>query len=268
MSTFPSPVSAAQAVRRSGASISVADGESVAVGFLSESYREVYRIARVEGFEDLQTLGLIPANLSERDTLEALRADEAVFREQSTHARSTADDCCSDCASGSRVKRRWYQSNMAQLLSNSSERTFAFDHPEVLRIQHTVNRMLDSRGVMLVGIAYPDDVDVGVGALLLMAPTVHVLNADVITIKADGVLRFESRHVRVTCSELNGPKNAPVIIPDLDIPRYVLPDELTVGGLLTELSSSAVSDTDVLAAHKHLPGFDAEYLLAQAGSHA
>jgi hypothetical protein len=263
MPTFPKPLRPAEALRKSGTAIDVADGETVAVGYFSESYPEIYRIAEVAGIEDLQTLGLIPQDLSEQELIEAVAADDASFQEQAPQAHKADTACCSDCASEtSATKRRWFQANLARVVSKSYKRRLAVTGPEVLSIHHQVGRVLNTHGVLLVGIANPNDITIGAGSTLLMAPTVHLLNADVITIKANGVLRFESANVHVRCNELTGPYNPPLIIPDLDIPQYILPDELTVGGLLAQLPAGATSDTDVLAAHKHLPGFDTEYLLA------
>lgn len=267
MRTFPTPLSATAALQDSGTTIDVPDGESIAIGYFSESYPEVYRIAEVRQFEDLQTLGLVPEDLSEQDTIRAISEDDASFNQQTPTTRLARGTRCADCApEAGLVKRRWFQANLAQLLAKSYKRNVAPDGPEVLNVHYHVSRVLNSRGVLLVGIAYPNDVNVGVGSTLHMAPTVHVLNANVITIKSEGVLRFEAANVRVRCNELNGPDDPPVIIPDLDIPKYVIPGELSVGGLLSPMAREAVSNADVLTAHKHLPGFDLEYQWAYNAS--
>jgi hypothetical protein len=80
MREFPEPIYVEDALRGNGVQIEVPPGEILTIGPFEERYADVYRIAEVRSFADLQALGLVPDGISEQEASAALVADDRDFR--------------------------------------------------------------------------------------------------------------------------------------------------------------------------------------------
>lgn len=205
---LPEPVTAAEAIRESDMELRVRDGTEVVIGPFERQYARAFRIARVESFKDLQTLGLLHRELREDSVTQAYRNDERAFRDATlggvrrTHVVS--DSCgCGRSASSERPARRRFQNHLIDVLQSSITETLRPDHPAIIHTYKHVKSWL-SVGPHLVGIIALSDIVIGDNATLTNTPTVKALFARDISIGKEGRLRFLSGSVKVRCRNLNG----------------------------------------------------------------
>jgi len=207
---LPKPISASEAVKSSGVEIRVPDGTSLTIGPFERQYAEFFRIARVEAFSDLHTLGFIPREFREEQVVQAFRSDERAFREATLgRPRALASRTSSDCKCGGHSgavapARRHFQNNLIDLLQPAVRQTLTLDHPLITHTyRHT--RLFLSRRISLVGMYSIDDVYIGDHATLTNSPTVQVFFARNIEIGKEGRLRFLGGAVKVRCKQVSGP---------------------------------------------------------------
>ena len=131
-----------EAIRNSGKDIEVPGEETQWFGPF-DSYADIYRIAEVKGFEELQELGLIPDGLSEQGVAEALAADETAYLEARKRAQAEGHYCgCQDPASRHAVTRNREprHANLANMLRLTHPRSSAVDDPEVQHVYSHLRR--------------------------------------------------------------------------------------------------------------------------------
>jgi hypothetical protein len=207
---LPKPVPAAEAIRESDVEIRVPDGTELTIGPFERQYAHAFRIARIDTFKDLHTLGFVHREVREDQVTQAYRLDERAFRD-ATLGRSAA--VRSSCGCGGHrpepnpLARRHFQNHLIDLLQSSFGQTLSADHPAVLHTFKHVKSWL-SMGPHVVGVFALADIVIGDRATLTNTPTVKALHARDITIGKEGRLRFLSGSVKVRCRNLNGPPTA------------------------------------------------------------
>lgn len=248
MREFAQPISVEEALRGDGIAIEVPEGEALVVGFFSDAYPEAYRVAQVRGFEELQALGLIPNGVTERDVTEAVTADDLLFQEVQARVLGMPGAARREAAPvlGGTLSRRRTQTHLSQALATSLGRAGRGSSVDVIHAYGHLRRWIDRVGPILIGVELANNIVVNAGALLVMSPTVQLLNADVITIKSAGTLRFDAGSVHVRCATLNGWDG---IGPDytLEPPpiKFTIPDYL-------------IDDPILHTVRRYLPGMAAE----------
>jgi hypothetical protein len=194
-------------------------------GPFEERYSEAFHLAEVRSFDDLHVLGFIRKEITENEMIEALRADESVFREASRkhqHRAAYLSNCsCDESGSGSVVAlpRRLFQDHLIELLQPLSRELLAVDDPEVRHHYYHARSWLSRSNLHLVGIFTLNNINIEDRATLTMTPTVQALYANEITIGNQGVFRFTSGGVHVRCNVLNGPRR--VFSEVRDITKYM-----------------------------------------------
>ena len=240
-------MSVREAIRSTRMDINVPDSEVSWVGPF-DSFPDCYRIARLERFDDLHTLGLVPPDLTEDAAAEAMRADELSFRAARETTEGQRGRCCCQENLRADMPRRPTHENLANAMRSSFTRSLSADDPEVLQANHHLIRWFGKSGAYLIGVASTEDVFVGFDSTLVMSPTVHALHARKIHLSDGSRLRFESGSVSVKCEELNGPQeptlgagstHGPGLWPPRERPNVLDPN--------THLRSFSVG--------KHLPGY-------------
>lgn len=202
---IPNPVPVKEAIRKTGRSIEIPKGGIDWFGPF-DSYAELYRIAEVSRFEDLQELGVVPAHLSEKETADAMAADEAAFEEQQRVQAERHHCSCQDAGSRSAEPRRRSRqhANLASLLRTAYPRARANDDPGVRHVHYHLRRWFSKPVRLLLGVAAVENIIVGMDGTLVMAPTVHVVRANMIQLSSGSRLRFEGGVVDVSCETLHG----------------------------------------------------------------
>jgi len=207
---LPKPISASEAVKSSGTEIRVPDGASLTIGPFERQYAELFRIARIESFSDLHTLGFLPREFREEQVVQAFRSDERAFREaKSGQPRASVSRMTSDCRCGEHsgapvLVRRDFQNHLIDLLQPAVRQTLTADHPLITHTyRHT--RLFLSKRISLVGMYSIDDVYIGDHATLTNTATVQVFFARNIEIGKEGRLRFLGGAVKVRCKQVSGP---------------------------------------------------------------
>jgi hypothetical protein len=207
---LPTPVTVEEAMRDAEFDVTVPDGMVMAAGPFEAEYADAFRLAEVTAFADLQRLGFIPDLVDENSLVEAVRADERVFRGL-LHRRGTADpDPSCACAAGHAdgaptLARRHVQDRLVDLLQPLHRDVLRADDPAVLHAYHHARAWMARPNRYLVGIYALNDINIGDRATLTMTPTVQALHARDITIGDEGRLRFTGGGVHVRCRTLNGP---------------------------------------------------------------
>jgi hypothetical protein len=79
------------------------------------------------------------------------------------------------------------------------------DDPSVIHVYHHLRRWIDKPARYLVGLVRAEGIVVHADAVLLMAPTVSVVDVSYIAIGSNGRLRFQGGMVNVRCDTLTGP---------------------------------------------------------------
>jgi hypothetical protein len=217
MREFPQSIDVSRALRSNGVSINVPPRESVTIGPFEARYAEAYRIAEVQSFDDLQALGLVPRTLSEDVAREAMLGDDDEFRTLRRTARNAPErgECsCHEQAAGhgSSIRRSRVQSRLAEALASSMpafRNSAAREDAGVVHIYQHLRRWFDQPARFLVGLVRANNIFIETDGVLVMSPTVSVLDVDTIDIRLGGRLRFQGSNVNVRCSTLNGEPEAP-----------------------------------------------------------
>ena len=262
MHALPVPVSVDEALRGSGTAIEVPDGQNVAVGLFSATHPDLFRIAKVAAFEELQGLELIPRGVSEKDAVDAVTADDLTFRDARNTGGPVRGDACTDC-SDSVPRRRMFQANLRALLPPPTSRIAVRSDLELRGVHHSIQRWIDRSSDLLIGVVRPADISIGAGATVAMAPTVEVLHTGVIQISASGVLRFEAGSVSVRCDELRGVADPVIHIDPVHVDVYIPPDWGHFGSVLEPPDPLEFGmDPSAATIMKNLRGVTQEYHLA------
>lgn len=139
------PVSVHEALRKNEIRIEVPPQEIRTVGPFEERYAEAFRVAEVKSFEDLQVLGMIPRELTEPRALDAIRADDAAFRDRHRELQRELRDC--DCqehssANVTSFRRSRIQSSLATLLPDHFRSRLDLDevNPGILHVYGHLSR--------------------------------------------------------------------------------------------------------------------------------
>ncbi len=207
---LPKPIPASEAIKSSGVNIKVPDGTTLRIGPFERQYAELFRIASVDSFSDLHTLGFIPRELREEQVVQAFRLDERAFREATLGrspvlTRQESSGCsCGGHASQTVPLRRHFQNNLIDLLQPAIRDTLTTVHPMVAHTYHHTKSWLSRRN-SLVAMYSIEDVYIGDHATLTNTPTVQAFFARNIEIGKEGRLQFLSGSVKVRCSKLTGP---------------------------------------------------------------
>jgi hypothetical protein len=221
LADLPSPVPVKDAIRNTGRSIEIPQGAIDWFGPF-DSCADVYRIAEVTRFEDLQELGLVPAGLSERELADALAADETVYLEAQQRTQAERHHCSCQNA-GSRPaepRRRGRQhTNLASLLRASYPRAHANDDPGVPHVYHHLRRWFSKPVRFLMGVASVENIIILSDGTLVMAPAVDVVHANLIQLSSGSRLRFESGAVNVRCETLSCPSDDVEPPPPVHVPE-------------------------------------------------
>ena len=206
MREFPEPVDVEYALRATGIQIEVPSGEMVTIGPFEARYADAYRVAEVRSFEDLQSLGLVPRGLSEQTARDALLSDDRAFRERRGDAAERSACACEDAsaAPAARIRRSRIQASLGEALASPSRKSSALDDPGVIHVYHHLARWFDKPARYLVGVIRAQNIFIGWDGILVMSPTVTVVDADVIDIADSGRLKFQASSVNVRCATLNG----------------------------------------------------------------
>lgn len=206
---LPEPIPAAEAIRESDTEIRVPDGTELVIGPFERQYARAFRIARVDSFKDLHTLGFVHRDVREEHATRAYRDDDRAFRDatlgrgRGARAVPTSCSCGGQKAEAAPPARRHFQNHLIDLLQSSITDTLSSDHPAVVHTYKHVKSWL-SLGPHLVGLYALNDITIGDRATLTNTPTVKALYARDITIGKEGRLRFLSGSVKVRCRNLNG----------------------------------------------------------------
>jgi hypothetical protein len=208
---LPVPVPAAEAIAASDVDIRVPNGSELTIGPFEREFARAFRLARVDTFKDLQTLGFVHREVREEQVTQAYRLDERAFRDATvgrfaraySATAATQCGCGGDTDSPSPPPRRQFQNHLIDLLQPPITETLSPHHPVVVHAYRHVKSWL-SLGPYLVGIFVPRDITIGDHATLTSTPTVKALYAHDITIGREGRLRFLSGSVKVRCRNLNG----------------------------------------------------------------
>lgn len=207
LADLPDPVPVKDAIRNTGRMIEIPEGGIDWLGPF-DSYADLYRIAEVFRFEDLQELGIVPDGLSEKETADALAADETAFLEAQQRTQAERHHCsCQEAGSRAAEPRRRSRqhTNLASLLRASYPRANATNDPGVRHVYHHLRRWFSKPERLLMGVASVENIVIGMDGTLVMAPTVHVVRANMIQLSSGSRLRFESGVVDVRCETLHGP---------------------------------------------------------------
>ena len=217
MREFPQSIDVSRALQSNGVSINVPPGESLTTGPFEARYAEAYRIAEVRSFADLQSLGLVPRDLSEEVARDAMLGDDDEFRTLRRTARNAAErgecSCHEQTAGhGSSIRRSRVQSRLSEALA-SSTRGFrsaaAREDAGVVHVYQHLRRWFDQPANFLVGLVRANTIFIETDGLLVMSPTVNVLDVDTIDIRLGGRLKFQGSSVNVRCGTLNGEPEPP-----------------------------------------------------------
>ena len=256
--TLPDIVSVEEALRPSG-EIVVPAGQTRVCGPLDE-YRESFRIAHVQRYEELQQLRLAPEDLDEEVATEAYRADVAAYRERQPVGRHAGRGCgChgggdvdgSDAGRTRRLPRPTF-ANLATAMSTSRRITDPFaDDIYVRRVAQAMDRYLVPFTPWLLGIVSPTTIDIEKDGVLVMSPTVWAVNTSTVTLGSGSRWRFESGSVQVNCEELNGPTFtiAAVFIP-------IIVDLFSAKPASADMSDEEIAREQRIG--KYLPGYSRE----------
>lgn len=254
--TLPDIVSVEEALRPSG-EIVVPAGQTRVCGPLDE-YRESYRVARVQRYEELQQLRLLPEDLDEDVATEAYRADVAAYREGQPVGRHAGRGCgCHGGGDGADTRRtrrlpRPTFSNLASAMNASRRITEPFaDDIYVRRVAQAMDRYLVTVTPWLLGIVSPTSIDIEKDGVLVMSPTVWAVNTATVTLGSGSRWRFESGSVQVNCEELNGPT---FVIAAAFIPIIV--DLFSAKPASADMSDEEIAREQRIG--KYLPGYSRE----------
>jgi len=145
MYEVPEPISVEDALRGNETQIEVAPGEILSIGPLEERYSEVYRIAEVLSFEDMQALGLVPLGVSEQQAGEALIADDHEFRRRQPDFGARSMSPCQETNSvqARPISRSRIQTNLAEALPSPFRGSIILDNPDVMHVYHHLRRWFD-----------------------------------------------------------------------------------------------------------------------------
>src|SRR5262245_53984150 len=75
---LPSPISVEKALSQKREDVRVPDDEMLLVGPFTR-YSKFFAIVEVRDFTDLHHLGYVPREIGERDAIEAIKADDAIY---------------------------------------------------------------------------------------------------------------------------------------------------------------------------------------------
>lgn len=223
---LPRPMPVSEVLNGATDSIKVPDNGALTIGPLHER-RDLFRLAEVSTFGDLQTLGFVPEALSEETAVAAIRSDDRLHREvlrrespprNASQEHRTAPCPCAE-GPGTAIRRQQVQDSLIDLLQPSCRLALTADHPAVRHVYRHLQAWLARPKLTVIGIFSLLDIDIGKDATLLMAPTVSYVFARHITIAAGGRLRFATGGVHVRCTTLNGPSRFSSEVAELD--RYV-----------------------------------------------
>jgi hypothetical protein len=222
MRELPAPISVEEALQSIDFDINVEEGTAITVGPFEEQFADIFRLAEVRAFEDLQQLGYIHRELNEEALATALRADDRLFREARRQPSAGQPCDCGDEKSQemSTISRLQVHDHLIELLQPLFRSDLSPDHPAVLHTYHHTRKWLTRPSMILVGLFAINDINIGDEATLTMTPTVHALYANDISIGQNGWLRFQSGGVHVRCNSLNGP-SLPLAAGMSKIDKYV-----------------------------------------------
>lgn len=202
---LPSPISVEMALSQKREDLRVPDGEMLLVGPFTQ-YSHFFSIVEVREFTDLHHLGYVPREIGERDAIEAIRADDAIYyRGLRDGTKSAACRCGKSQSESPRIRRRDYQDHFWQLIQPIYREPISFADTAVVHPYGQIQSWLKRRGHYYIGISLLQDIYIGKRAMLRMAPTVSTLHANEVTIEENGVLKFDGKKIHVKCNVLNGP---------------------------------------------------------------
>ncbi len=206
MPDFPQPIPVDDALRPNDIQIDVPPGEILTIGPFEQRYTDAFRIAEVQSFEGLQALGLVPQGISEQDATDALTADDREFRQRRRDVGEPTTCSCQDphAVQARPVSRSRIQPHLTEALSSPYRRLAALDDPGVIQVYGHLSRWFDKPARYLVGVVRADNIIIGYDAVLVMSPTVSLVDVNLIDIGAGGRLRFQGSSVNVRCETLNG----------------------------------------------------------------
>jgi hypothetical protein len=217
MREFPQSIDVGRALQSNGVTINVPPRESITIGPFETRHAETFRIAEVRSFSDLQSLGLVPRNLSEDVARDAMLGDDDEFRTLRRTARSAPEhgECScheQEAGHGPSIRRSRVQSRLAEALASSMpafRRSAAREDAGVVHIYQHLRRWFDQPAAFLVGLVRANSIFIETDGVLVMSPTVSVLDVDTIDIRLGGRLRFQGSSVNVRCGTMNGEPEPP-----------------------------------------------------------
>lgn len=222
----PQPVSVPDALSSDRMNLHVSAGQKLVLNHLAEDVSSCYHIARLNAFDDLKRLRLVPEFLDDASTLAAIRADDQMATELMQQKRSNdhASEECSCAGQGKfvgprsanfeqTVHRQAYQRvrrsvhhNLIAILQTKTKARLDWTHPLVGLTYYHVGRWLKfaDRG-LAVGLFNLNDINIEDHGTLTIEPTTQVLIANNITLGSEARLQFLGTNITANCDTLNGP---------------------------------------------------------------
>lgn len=194
----PEVVDVHSALEPAGVGIDVPDGVERTLGPSDKSGGRLFRWARVESFEDLKLLGLLP------DELDAERSVEAVREDSWLAIDSAGFQMGCQPPTGQIRGRLNTHTHLIEMMREVIPYEIHPSHPIVLKVHSVVTRFVNDR-LGVVGVASLRDITIGSRATLKLSPSVTVLSANDITIGDEGRMRFLGKSIVVRANTLNGP---------------------------------------------------------------
>jgi hypothetical protein len=222
--TLPGVVSIKEVMQRKSESLIIPAEKTVDIGPDQKDYAKFFSVVQIRSFQDLQDLGLIPAELSEEKAKQAITRDgNEAFAIAQTRLRqgSSPKPCSCHGEEGKQGEerpayrdqirgvynevRKAHHPNFAQVLSEVYRAEVAFDDPIVAHVHAFISGLYAGRfTVTKVPVLKIADITIQKNATMNVGSTTKLLFANDIRIYSGGKMKLNSSFTKIKCSSIQG----------------------------------------------------------------